>query len=973
MVDLIDKQNQELIKNIQDQINSINEFIKWSQNNLVESRKIEVFKKLVDKRRQLKRYLFSLSSNPAIAAFGESQKGKSYVISSLLASKGTQFTVTDKDGVVYNFIEEMNPPTNDTEATGVVTRFTNDYDIVDEDFPIMVKLLSISDILQILCNTAYLDVKNHVVLSKEDINDSLMAILRRYKGMPDVQDCLDEDDIFNIREHIERYMANVANELLSSEFFDILAQVIRKIQPKDWPSVMSKMWYDNADITNLFKRILEGYQTVDYVSHLYIPISALLNAHTTLMSSICLQQLVEEHPITANSDLDAGTDVLTFIHGNKRIISGFSKSILSAMTAEVVFKIPEDSIEEQMKFCLDGISDENTKNYLLGRGWNQTVTKEFLKNVDILDFPGARSRLELDEVQIPKELSMQMVLRGKVSYLFNKYSDEKLINVLMICHDHMQNGSSAMPPILKKWVEDNIGRDAKERGAFIDKSVISPLFLIATKFNIDLRVDVSDTKNDLIDNRWDERFSKVLYNQVLMATSNRWFDEWTSIGTFKNTYLLRDYKYSGERGNRLFSGFTEYGEEKEENDIDFRRRLKESFLGNANVKKFFEDTELAWSSACTMNNDGAVLIIQRLAIVAGNAKESRYYKNLSDVKRIHNTVVALMTEYYHDEDDANILQRAIARSGSIIAEFDVMCGRDNYFFGRMIQNLQISENYVFDTYYSELNNTRMISERDMKEYDLILSRCHGRLNAQNSYEENLEILRQQYHFPNVEECKNFFENVKHISLDKLFECNFKQKSNSQQLAEGIINKWFGDLKTQKNLKFYESLGCNTLIILDLIENMKAVSDSIGLTSIISGRISPFVDAIKIPHEILDMIADTTAEIINDFVVTFGYKYYNSAKVAELHQINEANSLHLSFNYEMEDKMPMSLQDLSSLFDDIRPTEENSDLASLPSFTNYNKWIDFLLISFIASYNVPNYDIEANKKLGILLSNYNELA
>jgi len=79
-----------------------------------------------------------------------------------------------------------------------------------------------------------------------------MAILRRYKGMPDVQDCLDEDDIFNIREHIERYMANVANELLSSEFFDILAQVIRKIQPKDWPSVMSKMWYDNADITNLF-------------------------------------------------------------------------------------------------------------------------------------------------------------------------------------------------------------------------------------------------------------------------------------------------------------------------------------------------------------------------------------------------------------------------------------------------------------------------------------------------------------------------------------------------------------------------------------------------------------------------------------------------------------------------------------------------------------------------------------------------
>lgn len=973
MVDIIDKQNQELIKNIQEQINSINGFIGWSQDNLAESRKIEVFKKLVDKRRQLKRHLFSLSSNPAIAAFGESQKGKSYVISSLLASKGKQFTVTDKDGVAYNFIEEMNPPTNDTEATGVVTRFTKEYDIPDDDFPIKVRLLSVSDILQILCNTAYLDVKNHVVLSKEDINDSLMAIQRRYKEMPDIQDYLDEDDIFNIREHIERYMANVAGSLLSSEFFDILAQIIRKIQPKDWPSVMSKMWYDNAYITDLFRRVLEGYQTVGYVSHLFIPISALLNTHTTLMSSICLQQMAEEHPITGNTDLDTGTDILIGSHGNKRIIPGFSKSILSAMTAEVVFKIPKTSIEEQMGFCLDGISDENTKNYLLGRGWNRTVTKEFLNTVDILDFPGARSRLELDEEQIPKELSMQMVLRGKVSYLFNKYSDEKLINVLMICHDHMQNGTSAMPPILKKWVEDNIGCNSKERETFIDKSIVSPLFLIATKFNIDLRVDVSDTKNDLIDNRWEERFNKVLYNQVLMATSNRWFDEWIPTGSFRNTYLLRDYKYSGERGNRIFSGFTEFGKEKEENDREFRHRLKQSFLVNANVKKFFDDPELAWNSACTRNNDGAVLIIQRLAIVAGNAKDSRFFKNLSDVRNIHNAVAALMSEYYHDENDADILRRAIARCGSIIAEFDVMCGRDNYFFGRMIQNLQISENYVFDTYYSELNNTHMISERDVKEYDLILSRCHGMIDARNPYDTNLEILRQKYHFPTVEECKNFFENVKHISLVKLFECNFKPKSNSQQLAESILKKWFEDLKSQKNLKFYESLGCNTLIVLDLIENMTAVADSIGLTSIIGSRISPFVDAIAVPHAILDMIADTTAEIINDFVVTFGYKYYDASKIAELHQIDESNGLHLSFNYEMEDNMPMSLEDLSSLFDDIRPTEENSRLSLLPSFTNYNKWIDLLLISFIASYNVPNYDIEENRRLGAMLAKYKDPA
>lgn len=972
MNDIIESKNRELMQNVNNQINSINNFIKWTQSNLAESRKVETFKKLVNKRRQLKRILFSLSSNPAIAAFGESQKGKSYVISSLLASKGKQFMVEDKTGHAYSFIEEMNPHTNNTEATGVVTRFTSGYEIADEDFPVKVKLLSISDILQILCDTAYQDVKSHVIIEKEDINEYMSGIERRFKGMPDVQDYLDEDDIFNIREYVEKYMKNVALELLNSSFFDILAQFVRKVQPKDWPSIMSKMWYDNAEITALFKRILEGYQTIGFVSELYIPIPALLNSNTTLMSSACLQKLVALDPIIGNTDLDAGTDIILFEDGVKRTLNGFSKSILSAMTAEIVFKIPEETITEQLKFHLEGITEESVKAHLLARGWNQTVTKDFLKNVDILDFPGARSRLELDESQVPKELSMQMILRGKVSYLFNKYSDEKLINVLMLCHDYEQNGQAAMPPILQKWVANNIGMDARSRTEFIDKSVVSPLFIIATKFNVDLRVDVSNTGNEQIESRWEDRFVKVLYNQVLMATSNDWFDHWTQMGSFKNTYLLRDYKYSGDRGNRLFGGFTEFGEERTENDVDFRRRLRESFLNNANVKRFFDDPELAWESACTRNNDGAILIIQNLAVVAGNAKESRYFKTQRDVSSIFQAVVTLMAEYYHDENDENILQKAIARSGAIVAELDVVCGKDNYFFGRMIQNLQISEDYVFDLYYSQLNNTKMIAERDMKEYDLILLRCRGRISANNTYEENLEILRQEYHFPNIIECKEFFEGVKGISLDKLFECNFKQKSNSEQLAEGIVSKWIEDIGSQKNLKFYEAEGCNTLTILDLIENIKGIVEVTGLVAIISKTISPFVDAISVPHQILDMIADTTAEIINEFVVTFGYNYYTEDKIADLKQISEKTNLHLSFDYGMADKVPMSNDELSDLFDDIRPTEENAMLTALPSFINYNKWIDLLLISFIASYNVPHYDVEANKRLGILLEAYKEL-
>ena len=971
MNDNIELKNSKLINDISNQIISINKFIHWADNHLQESRREETFKKLVNARRKLKRLQYSLENNPAIAAFGESQKGKSYVISSLLARKGQQFIIVDpKTNEEYNFVERFNPITRDTEATGVATRFTKEYAVPDKAYPIKVKVLSIADMLQILCDTAYNDVKSHSVIDKEDIDEFMHIQERKYKENAIVQDVLNEDDILNVREYIEIHIGTTkAKELLDSCYFDVLSRIIPNIQPKEWPQIMSKLWYDNSDITDLFIRLLDGYETLNFSKYIYVPISALLNTTTTLMSSLCLQQLDIPTPLVGNNDLNIGTDLL--IDSNHKI-NGFSKSVLSAITAEILFQIPKETIDEELIYDTKGITNEGNKQRLLSKGWNKKVSKKFLNNVDLFDFPGARAALELQEEQIKIELNNKMMLRGKVRYLFNKYSDERLINVLMVCHDHMQNGPTVMPGLVEQWVRQNVGDTVEKRTSFIDKSIISPLFLIATKFNVDMSHSVQSGGDDQIDQRWKDRYEKVLYEQVLQAGSLKWFNSWTERGGFKNTYLLRDYKWSGINGNRLFDGYELKGQEISEIDIEFHQQLRNSFISSPYVNIFFDDPEISWDAAATLNNDGATRIIENLGIVASNAKESRIYKYHSELKTLHNQVSQLMHEYYHNDNEADVLQKAIARYGSIVAEFDIIFGKNNYFFGRLINNLQISENYVFDFYYNQLNNTQMISQRDMKEYDLILTRCHGKLSSNNSYEQNLEILKNEYHFPTINECKDFFESEMSISLERLFECNFKQKSNSQQLAEGIINKWLDDIKSQKKLKIFESYGCNTLIILDLVENIKGVVDSTKLVNIIASYISPFVDAIAVPHQILDMIADTTAEIINEFVVTFGYNYYNEQKINELKEINEKHSLHLSFDYGLINNAPMSNEELSTLFDNIRPTEENTMVNTLPSYVNYNKWIDLLLISFIASFNIPHYDIEANKHLGVLLQQYNEI-
>ena len=398
MNDIIESKNLELIQNVTDQIGSINNLIKWADCHLQESRREETFKKLVNIRRQLKRLRYALESNPAIAAFGESQKGKSYVISSLLARKGRQFMVADPlTGKQYNFVEQFNPIVRDVEATGVATRFTKVYDVPDESFPVMVKVLSVADMLEILCDTAYNDVKTHSIIDSEDIDEFVIAQERRYKGGAPVQRFLDEDDIMNVREYVEGHVGMAkAKELLDSRYFDVLARIIPQVQPREWPQLMSKLWYDNPDITNLFVRILQGYETLGFSKRIYIPISALLNDTTTLMGSNCLQRLDMPVPTTGNTDPNQGTDL--FVEG-RQVVRGFSKSVLSAMTAEVVFQIPEDTINEDLVYHTEGIMDDSVLQRLLSKGWNRKVSKRFLDTVDILDLPRAWAAEEMQEEQ----------------------------------------------------------------------------------------------------------------------------------------------------------------------------------------------------------------------------------------------------------------------------------------------------------------------------------------------------------------------------------------------------------------------------------------------------------------------------------------------------------------------------------------------------------------------------------------------
>ena len=104
-----------MINKVDKQIDNINSSLAWIKNNKPNDYKVK-FINLVEQRRRLKVVKRASFDNPAIAAFGKSQVGKSYLMSCILQKRD----ITDNKEQVkafkvkannkeYDFIKEVNP------------------------------------------------------------------------------------------------------------------------------------------------------------------------------------------------------------------------------------------------------------------------------------------------------------------------------------------------------------------------------------------------------------------------------------------------------------------------------------------------------------------------------------------------------------------------------------------------------------------------------------------------------------------------------------------------------------------------------------------------------------------------------------------------------------------------------------------------------------------------------------------------
>jgi hypothetical protein len=937
-------------QNIQKQLNIIQESNKWIHASLDGEKQKNAYRNMVNCRRKLNKKKFALEGNPAAAMYGESQVGKSYLISSLLSEEGKPFSIKGEDDVVHNFIGEINPPGGGSESTSLISRFSVDYKPINSRFPVKAILLSPADIVLVLCDSFYNDInlktsQNIYFLSSDDINAEVYRLKAKLKGRQSQQQMFGEDDVLDMQDYFEEYFQK-ADKVIDSKFFNEISLLISKVEPSEWKDIFSLLWNKNEIFTNLFGKLIDEYQELSFVNEVFLPIDSVLYDYGTLLDVKRLREIYTE-PDRIEPKYTPNTKV--FLPKNNQEIE-FAKNYLCALTAELVFN--------QSETLLD--------------------SKPFLKETDLLDFPGARSRMEKPLEVIERKTIPDLLLRGKVAYLFNKYSDAEKINILIFCAKHEQTAQRIMPRLLNNWVNKIVGDTAQKREVFVSKSKISPLFVIGTFFNINLAYnplqDKADGSGIPLSNRWLQRFKTTLENEYFEKVNYSWFENWTtSQPDFQNIFLLRDFEKS-ETPSNLFRGFNANKKELEEVPTpqypNFRLDLRQSFLDYDFIKRHFANPVESWDEAASINKDGTKLIIDKLTIAANNINGARKEKTIRELNEISQNILTELFKYYHSNDKDEELQKAKSIAGDIQHKLATAFSADGIKqYGQLMKELMLDESAVLEIYRKKIDD---IEHRNVVNLDIYSTyRIHVPVIDGDTAATYFERLCSHYEKRTEEQKLNFRSELEtnKIDLEELISGNSVLiKNNAQQLAEALLDYWFTYINLNDKHTIQRILAQEGSSALQEMTGMyQKLFKKTGLTKKIAERIRRYVDGqtkTDLPYEI---VADMSAELLNKCIRTIGFEYLDEAEINDLRLANERNKLGLVID-QNENPTEKSVKELFEKIENWTNIIQSKpdEMKSLPSYRNYLAWYNRLKTGFVSVCDIPNYDVYANERLGAII-------
>ncbi|WP_122094305.1 putative virulence factor [Rahnella sp. Larv3_ips] len=528
--------------------------------------------------RNLANSLTEVSATPmTVGFFGISQAGKSYLISALAAGSNGELEARYGTKVV-DFIKEVNPVGGGKEATGLVTRFTRHAPDAPVGYPIPLRLFSEIDLAKILANTWFNDFNHEHLNYKIDenrIEERLRPFLQR-AGQPVANNGVSSEDVVALWDYLNASFKKSV-EKLEHAWWPLVLKIAPALNPHERADLFSLLWGEQPELTETYRSLANVLAKLNHAKMVFAPLETLIDHSSgSIMNVDSLNRLGSHQDLTVE---------IRFWKENQQTGSAvLSQSELAALTSELIFPLAE------------------------------VTNNSVMEQVDLLDFPGYRGRLKLlalkDAAQDGLNPVSQLLLRGKVAYLFERYTDNQEMNALVVCASSFkQSDVSDVGPVLTRWVEKTQGKTAEERG-----NSKAGLFWAITMCDMRISDNLKKTESQLKE-AWEGMLHMTLLERF---ASYDWLKEWSPGKPFDNCFLVR----KPGMDNPFLTLENEPGQEslKEvalaERYRDVLDTMGRVFITCNNVRRHVAGPNEAWQAMLKLNDGGISRLTEALRGVA---------------------------------------------------------------------------------------------------------------------------------------------------------------------------------------------------------------------------------------------------------------------------------------------------------------------------------------------------------------------
>ncbi|WP_438918616.1 putative virulence factor [Kosakonia cowanii] len=550
-------------------------------------------------RNKARRLALAAAKPMTIGFFGLSQAGKSYLISALAAGENGKLE-TRLGGKQLDFLTHINPPGGGKEATGLVTRFSRRQVGGDERWPVTLQLFSEIEMGKILANAFIHDFNQEKFDWQYDegrINDLLASLTKRRR--PTRVAGISEDDVVSLWDYLSRH-AEKSQSRLALHYWPQAITLAPWLTPEDRGQLFSVLWGEVAELTEAYIRFAQTLHRLGGAQEVWAPLSTLVSEENGLLvqrDSIMNVDMLER----LNKETDIRIEVCPVVEGQAAAPVTLSLAELTALTVELHIPLVASTREP------------------------------LFETVDLLDFPGYRGRLgveSMDDIRraVNSEESnplAQLILRGKVAYLFERYTENQEMNVLVVCTaSTKQSDVKEVGGVLDEWIRYTQGADAEARGRRLPG-----LIWALTMF--DLRISQGLSQEEAI-----LRQSWGLGGMIKMAMTERfgqykWMQEWQRGQAFNNTFLVRK-----PRQQTPFIRISDGNEAAfSEENLPQLQLMRKTFLEDEAVNRYIASPDEAWDAMLELNDGGMRRMADYLSTIARpEVKLERIAEQLQEIR-----------------------------------------------------------------------------------------------------------------------------------------------------------------------------------------------------------------------------------------------------------------------------------------------------------------------------------------------------